>query len=158
MSDRSPYSGFGVDRRAVTPVVGKAMEVAIVVLYIGVVTTGIYTGIAPEYRDTAGDRIADRTVAAAGEEIERAVPPDIRRVEQRVSVDLPETIRGDRYRIHVDDATLVLEHPRDRIGSRLQLSLPSRVESVSGSWSSEAPAVVAVSGSSDGVTIRLVNG
>lgn len=147
---------FARDQRGVAPVVAKAMEVAVVVLFVGVVTTGLYTGVVPEYRDTAGERIGDRTLAAAGDWIEGAVPPTATRVDRRVRVDLPETIRGTGYWIHTDGAELVLDHPRERIGGRLRLNLPSAVVSVSGSWSSYEPTIVAVEGSSDGLTVRLV--
>lgn len=147
---------FGGDARAVAPVVGKALEVAIVVLFVGVVTTGLYTGVVPEYRDTAGERIGDRTLATAGDWTEDAVPPTATRVDRRVRVDLPETIRGSGYRIHADGRALVLDHPRERIGGRLRLNLPPTVVSVTGSWSSYEPTIVAVEGSSDELTVRLV--
>jgi hypothetical protein len=147
---------FAHDRRGVAPVVGKALAVAIVVLYVGVVTTGMYAGVVPEHRDTAGDRVGDRTLAAAGDWIEDAVPPTATRVDRRVRIDLPETIRGEGYWIRTDGEVLVLDHPREAVGGRLRLNLPSSVVSVTGRWSSYEPAVVAVEGSSDGLTVRLV--
>lgn len=147
---------FTRDDRGVAPVVGKVLEVAIVVLFVGVVTTGLYTGVVPEYRDTAGERIGDRTLAAAGGWVEDAVPPTATRVDRRVQVDLPKTIRGTSYWIHADGPVLVLDHSRSEIGGRLRLNLPSRVVSVTGSWSSYEPPIVAVEGSSDGLTVRLV--
>lgn len=152
-SERVPFTR---DDRGVAPVVGKVLEVAIVVLFVGVVTTGLYTGVVPEYRDTAGERIGDRTLAAAGGWVEDAVPPAATRVDRRVQVNLPEAIRGTSYRIHTDGPVLVLDHPRSGIGGRLPLSLPSSVVSVTGTWSSDEPATVAVEGSSDGLTVRLV--
>jgi hypothetical protein len=149
---------FGSDTRAVTPVVAKTLEVAIVVLFVGVVTTGLYTGVVPEYRDSAGERIGDRTLATAGDWVEDAVPPTATRVDRQVRVDLPETIRGAGYWIRADGRTLVLDHPRERIGNRLRLNLPSSVVSVTGRWSSYEPAIVTVQGSSDGLTVRLVRG
>jgi hypothetical protein len=149
---------FGSDTRAVTPVVAKALEVAIVVLFVGVVTTGLYTGVVPEYRDSAGERIGDRTLATAGDWVEDAVPPATTRVDRQVRVDLPETIRGAGYWIRADGRTLILDHPRERIGNRLRLNLPSSVVSVTGRWSSYEPAIVTVQGSSDGLTVRLVQG
>jgi hypothetical protein len=150
--------------RALAPVVGKAMEIAIVVLFVGVVTSGLYAGVVPDYRDTAGDRIADRTLATAGDGVEAAVPSagasadSAVQIHRRVRVDLPETIRGSGYWIHADGPALVLDHPRERIGARLRLNLPSRVVSVTGRWSSYEPAIVVVEGSSDGLAVRLVRG
>lgn len=152
----SNHPALSGDDRGVAPVVGKTMEIAIVVLFVGVVTTGLYTGVVPEYRDTVGERIGDRTLATAGDGVEGAVPPTATRVERRVRVDLPETIRGAGYWIHTDGAVLVLDHPRDRIGGRLRLNLPSRVVSVTGRWSSYEPTIVGIEGSSDGLTVRLV--
>jgi hypothetical protein len=147
---------MGDDTRGVAPVVGKALEVAIVVLFVGVVTTGLYTGVVPEYRDTAGERIGDRTLATAGDSLEDAIPPTATRVDRRVRVDLPETIRGTGYWIRTDGQTLVLDHPREGIGGRLRLNLPADVVSVAGRWSSYEPTLVAVEGSSDRLTVRLV--
>lgn len=93
---RSPWSGTD---RAVTPIVAKAIEAGIVVAFIGVLTTGLYAGVVPEYRSATAADVGDRTVVAAGNEIERAVPPDAERVHVETSVDLPETIRSERYRL-----------------------------------------------------------
>lgn len=153
---------FREDRRGVTPVVAKTLSIALVVLYVGVVTTGLYTGVVPDYRDTAGDRVGDRTLAAAGGWVEDSVPSTSTEtdrtieIERRVRIDLPATIRGERYRIRTDGEALVLDHPREAVGGRLGLSLPPSVVSVGGGWSSTEPTVIAVDGSSDGLTVRLV--
>lgn len=51
--------------RAVSPVVGKALEAALVVLFIGLVTTSLYGSVLPSYRTTAGDGVGERTLASA---------------------------------------------------------------------------------------------
>lgn len=135
------------------------MEVALVVLYLGVVTTALYGGVVPDYRDDAGIRIADRTLAAAAGQVEAAVPPATAHVERRVRVDIPRTIRGTGYWIHArEGGTVALDHPRDGLDSAIRVSLPASVLAVSGAWSSDEPALVVVTGSSDGVTVRLVRG
>lgn len=146
------------DDRGVTPAVGKVMEIALVVLYLGVVTGALYAGTVPEYRDATGARVADRVLASAAADVENAVPPATTHVSRRARIDLPETIRGEGYWLRVDRGALVLDHPRSAIGGQLPLSLPPSVVQVSGAWSSYEPAIVAIRGSSDGVTVRLVRG
>lgn len=149
---------FRASERAATPAVGKVMEVALVVLYLGVVTGALYAGTIPAYRDATGARVGERVLATGAAGVENAVPPAATHVSRRVEVDLPATIRGEGYWLRVDGEALVLDHPRAAIGGRLPLALPPSVASVSGEWSSYEPAVVAVEGSSDGLTVRLVRG
>ncbi|WP_254546218.1 DUF7266 family protein [Halomarina pelagica] len=144
-----------MDSRGVTPVVGKVLEAGIVVLYIGLLTTTLYGGVVPGYRSTAGDAVGDRTLAAAAERIQQAVPPEAEAVDVRVRVDLPPTIRGERYRIRADGETLVLDHPHPAVGGRVRLALPPQVARVEGSWTSDEPAVVRVRGADGGVVVRL---
>lgn len=148
---------LGSDRRGITPAVGKAMEVGIVVLFIGVLSASLYGGVVPEYRNAVGDEVADRTVATAAERVEAAVPPSARRVRTAHRVDLPTSIRGAGYRIVVESRTLVLAHPSPAVSARTRLALPDRVDSVSGSWESGADTVVVVSGTVSGVDVRLTD-
>lgn len=150
-------SGIGGDRRALTPAVGKALEVGIVVLFIGVVTTTLYGGVVPEYRDAVGDEVADRTVVAAAERVENAVPPSAERVRVVHRVDLPTSIRGAGYRVVAMNRSLVLRHPSRAIDARTRLALPERVDAVSGVWESGEDAVVVVSGTTDQLEIRLTD-
>ena len=82
-----------------TPIVAKAIEAGIVVVFIGVLTTGLYAGVVPDYRSATAADVGDRTVVAAGNEVERAVPPNAEHVHVETSVDLPKTIRSERYRL-----------------------------------------------------------
>ncbi|WP_101295614.1 DUF7266 family protein [Halegenticoccus soli] len=153
-----PPSGPGratADERAVTPVVGKALEASLVVLFIGLMTATLYGGLVPEYRDAAGAEIGDRTLVAAAERIEGAVPPNATRVESEVEVDLPRTIRGEAYRIRANDTAVALDHPSTAVGGRTRLVLPSSVVSVSGEWSSRENATVAVRSVPNGLTVEL---
>ncbi|WP_129114718.1 DUF7266 family protein [Halegenticoccus tardaugens] len=144
--------------RAVTPVVGKALEASIVVLFIGLVTTALYGGLVPEYRDAVGAEVGDRTLVAAAERVEAAVPPNATRVETEHEVDLPRTIRGAAYRIRANDSTLALDHPDPAVSGRTRLVLPSSVASVSGAWSSGGEAIVAVRTDPEGLAIELEEG
>lgn len=150
-------SAFAPDRRALTPAVGKALEVGIVVLFVGVMTTALYGGVVPDYRNAVGDEVADRTTVAAAERVENAVPPPAQRVRVVHRVDLPASIRGAGYRIAVSGRTLVLEHPSAEIEAQTPLALPARVDDVSGGWESGEDAVVLVTGGEGDLTVRLTD-
>ena len=138
-----------------SPVVSKALEATIVVLYIGLVTATLYGGVVPEYRAAAGDELAERTTAAAAADVERAVPPAVASAETRVDIVLPATIAGSSYRIHAADETLVLEHPNPGVAAKVPLVLPDSVTSVSGSWESGTRATIRVTRTDAGVEVRL---
>ncbi|AEN06755.1 hypothetical protein [Halolamina sp.] len=148
---------FAPDSRALTPAVGKALEVGIVVMFVGVMTTALYGGVVPDYRNAVGDEVADRTTVAAAERVENAVPPPARNARVVHRVDLPASIRGSGYRIAVTGRTLVLEHPSPEIEARTRLALPARVDDVSGGWESGEDAVVVVTGDEDELSVRLTD-
>lgn len=148
---------FAPDSRALTPAVGKALEVGIVVLFVGVMTTALYGGVVPDYRNAVGDELADRTTVAAAERIENAVPPRTRTARVVDRVDLPASIRGAGYRIAVRGRILVLEHPSPEIEARTPLALPARVDDVTGGWESGADAVVLVTGGGGDLTVHLTD-
>ena len=143
------------DERAASPVVGKAMEAAIVVLYVGLVTAVLYGGVVPQYQAAAGAEVAERTLADAATDVEGAIPPEVTAAEASHEVDLPATIDGHAYRVTVDDGSLVLEHPSPAIDARIALVLPDRVVSVEGSWESGERAVVRVRTTEEGLEVRL---
>lgn len=146
------------DDRAVAPVVGKALEAGLVLLFVALVTTALSTAVVPGYERVAGQRVADRTLAGAAERVQQAVPPDTRRAEARVRVDLPGTIAGRGYHVRTDGRALVLDHPDEALVARSRLALPDRVVRVEGSWSSREPAAVQARQTDRGVVIRLVGG
>jgi hypothetical protein len=144
--------------RAVAPVVGKALEAALVVLFVVLVTTALSTSVVPGYERVAGQRVADRTLAGAAERVQQAVPPAARSASAHVRVDLPRTIAGQGYRVRTDGRALMLDHPDGALVARSRLALPSRVVDVEGSWSSRAPAAVRVESANGGLVVRLVRG
>lgn len=156
--ERRSESRFRGDARAGSAVVGKALEAAIVVLYIGLLTSTLYAGAIPEYRTAAGQEVADRTLADASAEIRAAVPPTASSVNSTARVELPATIRGEAYALRVDGRQLVLDHPDDAVGGRTPLALPGRVDSIDGRWESREDAVVRIRGGADGVDVRLERG
>lgn len=152
----SSRAGDGTDR-AVTPVVSKTLELGLVLLFVGLTTTALYGSAVPGYRTAAGDEMADRTVAAAAERVEAAVPPAARRVGVEHRVPLPATLRGSAYRVVTVDETLVVDHPNPGIEARARLALPSRVASVAGTWESGADTLVRVESTDGGVRVELVS-
>lgn len=145
------------DDRGLTPAVGKALEVGVVVLFVGILTTALYGNVVPAYRDTVGDEVADRTVVAAAERVENAVPPRVSHARVVHRVDLPTSIRGANYRIATENRSLVVRHPSSAVSARTSLALPAHVDSVVGEWESGAETVVVVSGAEDGLTVRLTD-
>jgi len=146
-----------MDNRAVSPVVGKAVEASVVVLYVALLSATLYGGVVPEYRTAAGAEVGERVLAESAQRVQQAVPTDARGVEVRRRVTLPDTIRGRRYAIRVAGRELVLDHPDDGVGGRVALALPPTVDAVSGDWSSAERAVVVVqsTGDGDGLAVRL---
>ncbi|AUX08976.1 hypothetical protein AArcSl_1345 [Halalkaliarchaeum desulfuricum] len=159
--------------RATTAVVGKTLEAAIVVLFVGLLTTTLHAGIAPTYERAAGEEVADRVLVAASDEIERAAPPDRQGTERyglemERRVDLPPRIASGNYRVTADGTTLRLEHPETEIETAAELAVPASVTDVTGTWRSGAETILVIEaergeetthgdGETIGVTIRLVN-
>ena len=141
--------------RAMTPVVGKAMEATLVVLYVGLVTAALYGGAVPEYRSSAGAEVAERALADAATDVERAVPPETRAATARVEVDLPPTIAGSAYRVRVDSGQLRLDHPDPGVAATAPLVLPARVDDVSGTWESGEETSVRVESTDGGLEVHL---
>jgi hypothetical protein len=144
--------------RGLVPVVGKALEIAVLVLLTALLATALFGSALPAYRTAAGAELGDRTLAAAAERVERAVPArpadDVRR---DLRVDLPDRIRGSTYVIRGRGQSLVLDHPTAGVGDTARLALPSDVR-VTGAWSSGSTAVVRVRGDAEALRVTLVEG
>jgi hypothetical protein len=145
---------FVADRRAATPVVAKALEAAIVVLFIGLLTSTLFGGVVPGYRSAAGDAVGERALAGAAARVEQAVPATAD-ATVRLRVDLPATVRDEHYHVRSDDGALVLDHPHEAVGGRVPLALPDRVVGVEGTWHSAADPVVRVEPTDGGLVVRL---
>jgi hypothetical protein len=144
--------------RGVAPVVGKALEAGLVVLFVVLVTTALSTSVVPGYERVAGQRVADRTLAGAAERVQQTVPPAARTASATSRVDLPRTIAGRGYRIRIDGRTLVLDHPDEALAARSRLALPGHVVRVEGEWRSRSTALVRVETTDGGPVVRLVRG
>lgn len=144
--------------RALSPVVGKGLEVGIAVLFVALLTTTLYGGVVPDYRTAAGAEVGERALVGAAERVEGAVPTRSVGVERAVSAPLPDTIRGDPYRVRAANGTLVLDHPNPGVGGRVRLAMPSRVSNVTGTWTSSDRSWVVVGRGARGPRVRLANG
>lgn len=141
--------------RAVSPVVGKALEAGLVVLFIGLVTATLFGSVVPGYRTTAGAEVGERTLATAAQRVQQAVPPNATAASATLAVDLPDTIRGTAYRVRVENRSLVLDHPHPAVGGRSRPALPPSVVSVSGEWASGERTVVRVETADGGLAVTL---
>ncbi|MEF8856012.1 MAG: hypothetical protein V5A16_01180 [Haloplanus sp.] len=141
--------------RALTPVVGKGLEVMLVLLYVGSLVTVLHGGVLPDYRTTAAAEVSDRTLATTADRIETSVPPPSTHVDVTRTISLPDTIDRATYRIRAVDSALVLDHPDGALSGRVPLALPDRVVAVEGTWRSDEPAVVRVRGDTDGIRVIL---
>jgi len=143
--------------RAVSAVVGKALEAAIVVLYISLLIATLYGGAVPEYQETAGAEVGERVLAEGVLAVGAAVPAD-HAATATVRHDLPRTIDGEAYRIVAANDSLTLVHEDDRIGGTQPLALPADVRRVEGEWTSTADQRVVVERVPDGRIVRLAEG
>jgi hypothetical protein len=143
--------------RAFTPVVGKGLEAAIVLLYVASLVATLHGGVLPDYRTETAAEVSDRTLVSAADRIEAAVPPPATAVDVTRTVPLPDTIGRSTYRVRTlnDTRTLVLDHPDSDVGGRIRLALPPRVVAVEGSWESDDPARVRVRGRADRLRVIL---
>ena len=141
--------------RGFTPVVGKGLEAAIVLLYVASLVAALHGGVLPDYRTAAAAEVGDRTLASAAERVEASVPPPAATVDVTRTVSLPDTIGRSAYRVRAANGTLVLDHPAADVGGRVRLALPDRVVAVEGSWESGDSARVRVRGTADRVRVIL---
>lgn len=144
-----------MDNRGLTPVVGKALGVGIVLLYIGILTTVLYGSVIPEYRTATADEIGERALATAAERVQQSVPPPTRYLDARFSVELPATIRDRTYSLRVSNRSLILDHPHSTVGGRVPLALPGTVSNIEGTWHSHDPLIIRIEGGDSGYSITL---
>jgi hypothetical protein len=141
--------------RAMSPIVGKALEAGLVVLFVGLLTAVLFGNAVPAYRMAAGGELAERTVAGAADRVEASVPPPAHDATVHRRVDLPGTIAGASYRIRVEGRRLVLDHPNPGIEASTRLALPVRVETVRGTWESGGDPSLTVRSDDAGLVVVL---
>lgn len=144
-----------MNNRGLSTVVEKLLSLGIVLLYITLLTTVLYGGTVPAYRGAVGAELGERTLSESTARIEQTVPPAGRSVTASRRVSLPATIDGATYEIRADGERIVLDHPDPDIGGQTKPVLPSRVDTLSGTWQSGGEMVITVSGSRGDLTVRL---
>ncbi|MFC7176294.1 DUF7266 family protein [Halosegnis marinus] len=143
--------------RGVTGAVGKALELALAVLFVALLSTALFGGAVPEYRAVAGGEVGERALALGAERVAQAVPPaGVAGATATRRVDLPRTVAGRPYRVTVENRTLVMAHPNPDIGGRARLVLPADA-TVTGAWESRGDPAVRVRATPDGPAVRLVS-
>lgn len=143
------------DERAISYVVEKTVAIGIAVLYVGVVTGALLGGVVPEYRAAAGDELGDRVLATAASDVESAAQAASGDVNRTATVELPETIRGEQYRLVLSGRRLVLVHPAEGIGAETHLSLPGSVTVANSTWTSGEPLAIRLTGPEPNRTLRF---
>ena len=136
-----------MDDRAAAPVVGKALEIAVLVVFVGLVSAALFGSVVPAYRTAAGAEVGDRVIVAAAGQVEHVADAPRSVESRRVGVAVPRTIRGSTYVVRATEEdgvpALVLDHPTPEIGGTVALALPARVTAVEGDLhSAEEPTVV----------------
>ncbi|WP_152040193.1 DUF7266 family protein [Salinigranum salinum] len=143
-----------MDDRASAPVVGKAMEVAVLVVFVGLVSAALFGSVVPTYRTAAGAEVGERALVAVAGQIEEAARTPDEVIDRRVAISLPRTIRGETYAVRATTTngtpTLVLDHANAAIGGETALAVPPRVAGVNGTLRSGASPTVTVTRRPDG--------
>lgn len=147
-----------MDNRAVSPAIGKVLAAGLAVLYVASVAGLFVGGLVPEYRAATGDELGERVLATAAGHVETAQPSTDAAATVRTKADLPTTIRGERYRLVLENGTLVLDHPDDSLDARTRLSLPPNLTIQNGTWRSGGAFVVRVTGQPANRSLELGEG
>lgn len=146
---------FRTDERALSAVIAKTFAAAIAMLYVIGMTGLLYGSIVPGYEAATGEELSERVLATAAETVEQS-PPDARgTVNATAAVDLPSTIDGESYELHLSAGELRLDHPSDQLDRSIRLSLPSNTTVETGTWQSGTDFQVRVEGPSTNRTIRI---
>jgi hypothetical protein len=144
--------------RALVPVVGKALEVGLVVVLVGLLTTALFGSVVPGYRTTVGEEVGERTLQRTADEVTGAAAAADGHDDAvtRVDVALPATIRGRTYRVVGAGDALVLRHAHPDVGGRARLALPAGVD-VAGTWHSDRETLVRVVARDGTAAVELVS-
>ena len=111
--------------RGLAPVIGKALELLIGLALIASVTAVMLGMVVPAQSATLGEQTAAATLDGLAETIEMAgwaAPTTVG--TRQITLELPETIAGHRYRIGAEARTLRVDHPVTGVSVRRPLALP----------------------------------
>lgn len=89
-------------------VVSKLLEMLVALLYISVIAMLLFGMVVPAYQSAAADELAERILAESATEIQEiSAAAD----QDRRTIQLPQTINGEPYRIEATSQELKLYHP-----------------------------------------------
>jgi hypothetical protein len=114
-------------------VVEKLVVVGLVVLFISGFGTALFGGVVPEYRASAADEVAQRSLAAVAESVEAAVPTSRAAVNVTTTASVPATVAGRTYRIELAGRRLHLRDPNGRFGASTRVAIPASLTVRNGS-------------------------
>ena len=143
--------------RAASPVVGKVLEIGLVLLFAATVTAALSGSVVPDARTAAGAEVADRALASSAATVESSVPAAGANVTVTTHLDLPERIRGETYTLRADGQRLILDHPHAGIGGEHRLALPNDVAAVRGAAASDGAPVLQVRSTDAGLRVEVTS-
>lgn len=115
--------------RGLAPVIGKMLELLIGLALIASVTAVMLGAIVPAHSETLGEQTAAAALDSLAETVETAGWAASSTVGNRhITVELPMTIAGRRYRIDAAAGTLRVHHPSAALSVRRHLALPRGCE------------------------------
>lgn len=146
-----------MDRRAVAAVVEKVVVIGLVTMFVSGFGAALFGGVVPEYRASAADELAERSLAAVTHSVETTVPAARATANVTQTVTVPATIAGSTYRFTLIDRRLHLRHPDTTLDATTRLAVPADVEVQNGSVSAGAVRI-SVSGDVGNRTLELEPG
>jgi hypothetical protein len=117
-----------MDSRAVSAVIEKVVAIGLVVLFVSGFGTALFGGVVPDYRASAADELAERSLASIADSVEAAVPASRSTANVTRTVTVPSTIAGSTYRFELVGRRLHLRHPEPAIGATTRLAIPAGVD------------------------------
>jgi hypothetical protein len=143
-----------MDSRAVSAVIEKVVAIGLVVLFVSGFGAALFGGVVPDYRASAADELAERSLAAVADGVEAAVPASRAAADVTRTVTVPATIAGSAYRFELTDRQLRVRHPEPSVGATTRLAIPADVAVTNRSVSAGAVRI-GVSGDGSNRTLEL---
>jgi hypothetical protein len=146
-----------MDSRAVSAVIEKVVAIGLVVLFVSGFGGALFGGVVPDYRASAADELAERSLASVADSVEAAVPASRATATVTRTVAVPSTIAGSTYRFELANRTLHLRHPEPALGATTRLAIPAAIDVHDGTVSAGAVRI-RVSGDGGNRTLELEPG
>lgn len=146
-----------MDSRAVSAVIEKIVAVGLVALFVSGFGAALFGGVVPDYRASAADELAERSLAAVADGVEAAVPTSRATADVTRTVAVPATIAGSTYRFELAGRRLRVSHPQPALDATTTLAIPPGVDVANGSVPGGAVRV-RVTGAGGNRTLALAEG